>query len=190
MKLPTRFWVTTTLLLAIVCLMELALILRSQPPQKFTSRGNLTQLDVNGLAQRAEKILSDTKAKVVVLWSTDLDVNARTVLYVHDTRGAVSELIGYTDQIYTNDLNINILMAQLMTSKFKCGQINTKSKVGQYVASVGAPSICRRGIVRNGVLIGYISLSYPVEPQAKDIALIENYVDSLLTDVVRKTDNK
>lgn len=76
-------------------------------------------------------------------------------------------------------------MAQLMAQTLNCGQINTSSKVGQYVARVGAPSICRRGIVRDKVLIGYISLSYPAEPTEDEIKRVNALIDIVESSIVR-----
>lgn len=185
MKLSRYLWPASTVVLLLVSLVLSAALYRTVNQKTFRDT-NLSLLNPQVVAFKAPTILSDTGARVVVLWATDLNVNARTVMYAHDTRGPVDTLVGYTDRVYTDSALINTFMAQLMTAKLKCGQINTTSKVGQYVASVGAPSICRRGIMKEGVLLGYISLSFAETPPDAKVVELDRYLDSVIDAVERR----
>lgn len=97
MYLSKTFWQLTSALFATTSLVLACVIFAMQP--NADQRGNFDRIDSVAFAVRAEQLLRESNAKVAVLWSADIDVNARTVLYMHDTRGVVSQLIGYSDQI-------------------------------------------------------------------------------------------
>ena len=175
--------VTTIFFMVLSLLLAAAIIVPHRPSTRAFSNMELFRTPM--VAQASDGLLKMTKAKVLVFWSADLQINSRTVLYMHDDHGTVNELIGYTDQIYSGNQAMNVFMTQLMIGKLNCGQVNTASKVGQYVAAIGAPSICRRGIIKDGILVGYISLSYPAVPSDAEVERADKVLDSFVPSVFK-----
>lgn len=169
-------------LLAIVVSVTLAILVslvwddRDFLIRSATTRPAHVQLNVRSFEDQSRSLLARANASAIILWQVDITKNIRETLIFETTNGRQDFGEHVKAPLFSALSEENEFALHLLNNDVFCGNLVTRSKIGQKLLAENIIYLCRAPIIsKQNLLVGYISLGFKERPSdvLKDAAILE-----------------
>lgn len=137
----------------------------------FTAMGafGTPQIDEMALEPEITRLMADTGAVSVSVWSLNLERNQRRALYVRERGRDLQSLAGTGDLIFRPASRLSDEFIHLIDNKANCWEHIANTAVGKSARDSGVKWVCAAAIPPEfGAMIGMLAIGFTERPENED----------------------